>query len=670
MKFRQAAAALWLLATVSLAQAQDPQEKLKRDLADLSIEELLSIQVDEVYTASRYVQKIADAPASITVVTADDIRKHGYRTLADILRSIRGLYVTNDRAYSYVGARGFSLPGNVNNHILFMIDGHRLNEAVYGAAGIGGDFPLDVDLIERVEFVRGPGSSLYGSNAFFGVINVITRRKRSMTGPEVSGAAGGFATYQGRATFAKTFEGGIDLLLSVSGSTSTGQTYHFPEFDTPSTNNGFSRLADGEEVVSFLGRVAYEDFTFQTGYGYRSKEIPTAPFATVFPSQNTEVWGSRGFLDLKYEHQFDQNLDLLARVFFDQFWYRGNYEYLDASSNPYLNQDRTISYTWGGDVRITRPFFDDRLKVTAGGEVRWDFTQDQRNRDVGGPGLTYIDSHQDDLLLAGFAQADASILDNLRLNIGVRYDHFESFGSSVNPRAGLLFTPVEGTTAKLLYGTAFRAPSPYELYYNDGGITSKANPNLKAEHIATYELVVEQSLGKNLRLTGSAFHYVCRDLIAFQLDSGGILFFDNVSRVRATGGELEFQGSLDNGIEGRISYSYVDTQDRNTGQTLPNSPHNMAKLNVTVPIVASKTFASLELHYMGGRVSSSGTPISDYAVANLSFLARDLAPGLDLSASLYNLFNTRYFDSGGPQHVQSRIEQDGISFLVKLTYRF
>ena len=138
----------------------------------------------QVYSASKSVQSVSDAPASVTVVTADEIQKYGYRTLADILRDVRGFYVTYDRDYSYVGVRGFGRLGDWNSHILLLVDGHRINDNVLGQAMIGTEFPVDVDLIERVEIVRGPSSSLYGAEAFLAVINVITRKAPGLKGLE------------------------------------------------------------------------------------------------------------------------------------------------------------------------------------------------------------------------------------------------------------------------------------------------------------------------------------------------------------------------------------------------------------------------------------------------------------------------------------------------------
>ena len=177
---------LLLLATTAAFGADSGADRRRvpadtGNLKDLSLEELMDVQVRTVYSASKRTQTLAEAPASVTIITADEIRKYGYRTLADILQSVRGFFVTYDRNYDYLGVRGFGRTGDYNSRVLLMVDGHRINDNVYDSAAIGTEFILDVDLIDRVEIVRGPASALYGSNAFFGVINVITRQR---DGPE------------------------------------------------------------------------------------------------------------------------------------------------------------------------------------------------------------------------------------------------------------------------------------------------------------------------------------------------------------------------------------------------------------------------------------------------------------------------------------------------------
>src|SRR5664280_2836027 len=130
------------------------------DLSEASLEQLGNIPV---YGASMHMQSSGDAPSSVTVITAAEIQEHGYRTLADILRTVRSFYVTYDRNYSSIGVRGFARPGDYNTRVLLLVDGHRLNDDIYDEAMIGTEFPINIDLIQQMEVIRGPVSSLYGS---------------------------------------------------------------------------------------------------------------------------------------------------------------------------------------------------------------------------------------------------------------------------------------------------------------------------------------------------------------------------------------------------------------------------------------------------------------------------------------------------------------------------
>ena len=180
-------------------------KQVSANLLDLSLEDLLKIDIDSVYGASKHEQKVTEAPASVTIITSEEIQKYGYRTLADILRNVRGFYVTSDRNYSFVGVRGFGRPGDYNSRILLLVDGHQLNENIYDAANLGAEFPIDVDLIDRVEVIRGPNSSLYLASAFLGVINIITKRGRDLRNVSASGELASFDTYKGRLSYGNRF---------------------------------------------------------------------------------------------------------------------------------------------------------------------------------------------------------------------------------------------------------------------------------------------------------------------------------------------------------------------------------------------------------------------------------------------------------------------------------
>lgn len=238
------------------------------ELAEMPFEQLLSL---EVYSASRFAQKLSDAPSNVTVVTAADIRAYGWRTLADILGSIRGLHTSYDRSYSYLGARGFLRPGDYNTRFLLLIDGNRSNDGVYDQAGIGTEFGIDVDLIERVEFVPGPGSSIYGANAFFGVINVITRRGRDLAGPRVALEAGSHGMRGGRASYGARGEQGAEWLLAVSSMRERGQDLYFPQFDGAGGSDGVARGLDHDRGRMLLIKGSAGDLSVSLLHSERVK---------------------------------------------------------------------------------------------------------------------------------------------------------------------------------------------------------------------------------------------------------------------------------------------------------------------------------------------------------------------------------------------------------------
>jgi outer membrane receptor for ferrienterochelin and colicins len=669
-KIRVSILFLALHAFIVSARAESPSEEEgqskeppaeSEDLTGLSLEELSAIKVSQVSGASGYAQDIKEAPSSVTIVTSDDIRKYGYRNLAEILRSIPGLFVTFDRCYSFLGIRGFGLPGDFNDRFLLLVDGHRMNDNVYDSALIGNEFTIDVDLIEKVEFIRGPSSSLYGSNAFFGVVNIITRRGQDVDGVEASSSAGSFATYKGRLTAGKLFKNGIEVLVSGSILGSDGQTLHFGEFDDPATNNGFVRDGDGEFLYGLLATVSWKDLTLQMEYGSREKHLPTALYGSAFPSTRTKILDDRGYLDLRWEHEFEDGLGLLARVFLDGYLYGADWDMEALDGSRYLNRDKTVGEWWGTEIRASKVLFG-RLKLTLGGEYQDKFRQDQENFDVD-PYLLIWEQERRSSFYAAYLQGDLSILENLRLNAGARYDYYDTFGDHVSPRVGLMYSPLEKTTFKLLYGQAFRAPSDFEF-------DPESDPG--PEVIDTYEIVCEQGFWKNYKFILSGFHYEIDDLLQLEFDPDlGYDVYRNIrDRITGDGAELGLEARFKGGLRGRASYSFQHVENIGTDTRLVNSPLHLAKLNLIAPILPEKLFAGFELQYVGERKTLAGRTADDFVAANLTIFSENIVKGLEVSASVYNLFDTKYSDPGGTGRPEDLIQQDGINFQVKLTYRF
>jgi iron complex outermembrane receptor protein len=655
-------AALFAVCMVQPAMAMAGEQEAN-DLTGLSIEELLSV---EVYSASKFSQKTAEAPANVSIITAADIANHGFRTLADLMASVRGFYVSNDRNYQYLGARGFNRPGDYNSRILLMVDGNRLNDPVYNQASIGNEFPLDMDLVERVEVVRGPGSSNYGSNAFFAVINVITKKRRDMDGAGISAVAASHGGSQGRLSYGMRSESGVDLLLSVTGAKTTGQDLYFAEFDDPATNNGIATGLDGERYRKLYGKLAYEGYTLSVMQASRIKQVPTAAYGTVFNDPNSETTDAQSFADLAYYGKLDERWELDWRAFYGSYTFEGDYPF---GPPVVVNRDETEARWGGAEARFTGRF--ERHKLILGAEYQNNYRQDQRNFDVA-PHTLYLDDRRSSSSTGVYVQDEIALADGVLLNAGVRHDRYSTVGGSTNPRLGLIWLPQQGASYKFLYGTAFRAPNAYELYYNDGNATSKANPDLKPEKITSYEFVAEQVLQANYRLTVAAYHNDTHDLINEVTDTAdGLLVFRNIGHVRTQGAEIEVERAWGNDTRVRASYAWQHTRDLSGGVELENSPRHLAKFSYSRRLPGGAHYGGVEVQYTGPRKTLTGAVTGGFSVVNVTLLSRALVHGMALSASVYNLLDKRYADPARPEHDPiDAIVQDGRSFRIKLDYSF
>jgi iron complex outermembrane receptor protein len=655
------------------AAAQDPPPpEAPTELSALSLEELSRLRIDSVYAASRHSQKVTDAPSSITIVTSDDIRRFGYRTLADVLRSVRGFYITNDRNYSYLGVRGFSRPGDYNARVLLLVDGHRLNDNIFGAALIGTEFPMDVDLIDRVEIIRGPSSSLYGSNAFFAVINVITRRADTLNGVEIQSSLASFGSPKVRASYGRRFAAGSELLLSATRFTSQGEReLYFNEFDSPATNYGIVRNADADEYSQVFGRFVAGRLAVQGLHGSRRKAIPTASFDTVFGDPRSDTIERQSYIDVQYERPIAGGWTLSPRAFVDHYAYDGDYVYdYSSGATPLLvvNKDFARGSWWGSELKLTRAFAS-RHTVAVGAEYRNNFRQDQYNYDDA-PYALYLDDRRSSTNWGVYAQDEITLRPNLLLNLGLRHDSYDTFGATTNPRAGLIYHPRVKTTLKVLYGQAFRAPNAYELYWHQQDV-SKANPLLKPERNKTVELVLEQYVGAHFRFAGTGFHYRTNGLISQDTDPADqLLVYRNVESIRATGLELEAEGQWARGWRGRVGHTFERTRDQDTGLTLSNSPAHLTKAVLLAPIDHDRLSAGLELQHVSARRTLTGHVVPGVTLPNLTLFYDAVPRPVTLSATIYNLFNASYADPGSEEHRQDALRQSGRTFRVDLTVRF
>jgi outer membrane receptor for ferrienterochelin and colicins len=663
------------VASPVLSWAQITEEARSEVLASKSLEELMQMRIESVFGASKYEQKVTQAPASVTILTAEEIARFGHRSLAEALRSMSGLYVSNDRNYSYLGTRGFLRPGDYNTRVLVLIDGHRMNENLFDGAYFGHEGFLAVEAIERVEFVRGPSSSLYGSSAFFGIVNVVTKRGKQMEGPELAIGAGSLGTFDGRFSYGNVLPNETEVAFHAAYYSSDGHdSLYYPEFDGAlssdprAANGGVAQGRDGEESLGFTASATHGELSLSASLLSRSKDVPTASFGTVFnaPEQTND---HRGFLDLTYRHAFAPELDLMGRLSYDHYSYLGKYTYdYEQLGDPAAfipNRDEALGTWLTTEWQVTRKVAG-RHTLIGGFEYRQNLHQRLYNYDVPEPRVVAVDVDQRSHNAAVYGQGEFALTRQLLLNAGMRYDYYaDSFGGTLNPRVGLIYSPHARSTFKLLYGQAFRAPSAYERFYYP---MPDERDVIEPETIRTYEVVFEQYMGQLDRLNVSVYRYDVHSLVTQVGAADETFYFDNLTHVHANGIELEIERKLTSGALARLSYTFQRTEDVGSGQILTNSPRHIAKLNVGAPL-GHWLEGGLELQYQSGVETLVGHG-EGFLLGNLHLSSRNLPHGLQVSAGLYNLFDTRYGIPGAEDHAQSLIEQDGRTLRIELMRRF
>lgn len=624
-------------------------------------EDLLKKLLDvKISTASRYNQSISEAPASVTIITAEEIEKYGYRTLEEILWQVRGFYITNDRNYTYVGIRGFSRPSDYNNRILMMVNSHAVNENIWGSSFMSNELGIDVNAIERIEIVRGPGSALYGTGAMLTVINIITRPGKTVDGLKLMVQTGSYGKLHGGAQYGKEFKNGLDLFVSGQITDSKGADLYFDEFDDPSTNNGVAEGLDWEKYYSFFTAVKYKNFSLQGTFASREKGIPTAPYTTAFNDDRQKTRDDWRFLELKYKTNFNYNTEFMVRGYFCNYYYYGAFPY-DSEEYTTLWEDESDGQWLGFESQFNWDIRPDNRLVT-GVEYKnhiralyhsWDEYDTLFDRDF--PFTEF----------SCYIQDEHQVLENLSLTLGVRYDRYSDRGKFFSPRAALVYNPSRRTTLKLLYGRAFRAPNIYELYYESPG-EAKSNPFLNEEKINTFETIIEQKLSDHIFGVLSFYRYEMRDLIEQEFDfTDELLQFRNIEKVRGNGIEFGLNAYFKNGFLWYINGAVQDAKNVLLAEKISNSPMYIFKMGLSVPAL-KYFFISLEAFYESKRLTLHGSWTNPFLLANLHLCSRTLSDFCKFSLQIRNLFDVEYSTPAGYEHIQHALIQGGRTFTLQL----
>jgi outer membrane cobalamin receptor len=624
-------------------------------LFEMSMTELMD---QEVVTSSKFVQRSAETASSITIITAEDIRNYSFSTLGEALNSIRGIYLSDDRNYQYVGSRGFSRPTDYNNRILVMIDGHIMNEVVYGSAFMGNDLGLNLNNVEKIEIIHGPGASLYGTGAMLNLVNIIMKKGSGTNGVQLSAGSGSFGRNEFSAILGKKIRK-IDFSLSGIGGFSRGENFYFPELNAPETNAGISSGMDKEKFGGFQASVSGNNFKLSGSYSSRLKGIPTGAFGSDLTG-DVKTTDSRSYIEASYRKDLRKNGLIVFRTYYDSYNYSGSYDTRGVGI-----YDRSIS-SWAGAEIQHYIETGKRNIIISGMEFKYIFSADYKewdNTDI------YFNSDFPYSFFSLYAHDQLTLLKNLKLTGGLRFDTYSRFGNALSPRAALVYEYSKSSSFKLLYSEAFRIPNIYESYYESLN-SAKSNPGIKPERIKAFELTWGHRISEKFYGSLSLYRFNMKDLIDQVLDpADSLTLFRNVNKAIGQGVEIEFRYKHNSRLNGFVNMAFQNTRDPDLEKSLSNSPNVLIKSGLVIPVTKIFT-VSPEFFYESGRYTLKGNKTEDVYLFNLTVRTSKFLKYFDLSVKARNIFDLKYYYPGGYEHVQDFIIQGRRNIFLQLNAQF
>jgi iron complex outermembrane receptor protein len=638
-----------LIVTIAVASATH-QNAQAQSSVDLPLDALLSTKIS---TAAKYDQQMSEIAASVTVISSEEIERYGWTTFDELLSAIRGLYITNDREYSSLGVRGISRPTDSNSRLLLLIDGNPLVGTVFGEVPTGNSFGIDLHAIERVEFVRGPASALYGTGAMFGVLNVITRKAGELDGGGANIVAGSGGRFEAGVQFGKAFASGVAVAANVNWHESNGRNLYYPEFDAPETNHGVAKGRDFENFASAMATLTWGPLKVWGRTQTRQKGVPTGSYGTTF-NELSQTTNRSQIAGADYMQGLGSNKQFAVRGYWLRTTAAGLWPYDD------LGKDHSSGLRYGAE-----------------GTFRWDIKANQRL--VIGSELSkapiaqytyvvgdYEVAFQRPFSLASiYVQHEYQPFKRVSVVAGIRHDKYSHAKGSTNPRMAVIVTPTAKTAFKLLYGSAFRIPSMYELEYEDQVWGAKKNENLAPERVRSLEAVVEQRLSRDTFAVFSVYKINASHLIEPLVDpADSLVQFQNAGAANGHGFEVEMNMRRKDGLWAYSSYSWQRVTEG--GVWMSNSPQHLLKGGISTNPWA-RFHGGVEVSYESGRRTLQDT-VTNPATLVHATVSAGIARHARLKLSARNLFDVDYANAVGPEFRQASIRQDGRTVSLTLSF--
>lgn len=644
------------------------------DAIDNSLEDLLKVRI---VSTPKFAENPDQIPSVVSILTADDIRLYGWRTLGDALRSLQGFTVTNDHTYAYGGVRGISQPGDYRPRMQTLIDGQSITENIFASAPVDSTFPLDIGLIERIEVIRGPSAAIYGGDAMFGVINVVTR-SGSNVGTEASLRVGSGADRRLRLSWGGLV-GGHDVLLSVSGFGAHGRTLSVDDVNGDGSRRNLHRV-DGQEGGQLFAKIRGSDWHLSLIHAQREKIVPTASYDTIADDRGHIETDIYTLINLSKQWRLNTSNTLHQQFYLGDYRYDGTFPYdysNTAIADPrVMDIDSAHGSWWGIENRLVNTAWSGQ-RITLGIEYKSNWRQNQLNLARGygcvdsGTTTPCLDDRRRSTQISLTVQDEIQISDATLLTLGISHDRVDTQGQAASfwsPRIGLTHETQTVGLFKILYGTAFRVPTVYERYYTAPSFPH-GNPALEPEKLSSLEIAWEKRFGPQSKLTATAYHFHIDRMITADKN----LVAMNGSPVRAIGLEVEYEQRWNNGSHLRTGYGIQHATDET--RHFDNSPRHMVKANIGLPTGLPHLMAGLEGQWISRRSADMGNQsLPPYLLTNLNLRYAPSGERWDVALGLYNLFDRRYADPVSSDQIMGvrrwQMPQFGRTVMLHTTLHF
>ncbi|MBI5665339.1 MAG: TonB-dependent receptor [Nitrospirae bacterium] len=683
-----------ILITASSSWSSPPESSISGRplvLSSTAEELLLFFEEEELVIATRSATPVRKAPAIATVITADEIRNMGARDVLDVLKMVPGFGVSIIEFNLFMlEVRGIRT--QLSEKVLFMIDGHRLNLHWNGSAlyHIADDVPIDY--IKRIEIVRGPGSVLYGANAFVAVINIVTKDADNIKGLQATAGGGSFDTQHynllyGHAGQKLKITGSLDYYYSDGAKLKIEQD---ALSGTPfTTTPGETNL--GSERTDLFLKASYGDLTFKGQYQKsRHEQNIGMGYALVDYSYQKQ---DNYWLELAYDSKIAEDTSSNIKLFFNRFSQEPRVKVMPdnfAGSFPggLIGRPFLKNRSFGGELQIDYDISKDNHLVTGAyyEKVRQYDVKHFTNFDprVFPPTAIDLGRVQDVSswanwnrdatreIWAAYVQDEWDIKDDLSLTAGVRYDHYSDFGGTTNPRVGIVWGFWEKADLKLLYGRAFRAPNFVELY-NRNNPVNVGNKDVKPEKITTYEASLGFKPARSFMVDLNYFYSEINDLIIWDAQSPALHV--NAGEAEVDGIEFVFTGQYTHDDYWKLSYTYQDPVDSATNERLPYVPLHRATGSVNYGLTKYLN-ARTDILWTGERSRPAGDKRDDvaaYTTVDLALTLKNFYKTMEIQGTVHNLFDEKYEDpdtSGASQLIPGDFPREGISGMLTASYKF